>query len=361
MSETAPSDCAPADPPNGGALVITAWPQTAVRPTGLWCDRVFGFLGLRLPSGRYRLGHAGCLLVSAVTRRAHYFDCGRYECPPQMCRVRGAVHDPELTLTVRARFAADGSLANADELLLELAANPATHGDGVMLAAVMDGLQFEAACQRATVLQQRVHRFRHFAGNSMNCTRFILRMTAFARASLAVRALEAGSLLLGPGTLFLVRLASPTTPLFMVEHGTLSRWPPWSRALDDRPPDLCAAAFERCSGPVAPARRAADVPPEARWLSGTAVGKWIALTQEPGLGPCELRFRRWSDQGTLDCDRVFTMGEEAGFDPARPFEPGYPTTCEQCTVHQNGRTTHLRLSCALDRKGVDEMRSFVPL
>ena len=205
-----------------------------MRPTGLWCDRVFDFLGLRLPTGRYRLGHAGCLLVSAGTRRAHYFDCGRYECPPQMCRIRGAIHDPELTLTVRARFAADGSLANADELLLELAANPATHGDGVMLAAVMDGLQFEAAYQKATVFQQRMHRFRHFAVNSMNCTRFILRMTAFARAPLAVRVLEAGSRLLGPGTLFLVRLASPTRPLYMVEHGQafapcdpgpVSRWP----------------------------------------------------------------------------------------------------------------------------------------
>ena len=124
------------------------------------------------------------------------------------------------------------------------------------------------------------------------------------------------------------------------------------------------ACARRHSNVAAARRRLPDVRPaclpEARWLSGTAVGKWIALTREPGLGPRELRFRRWSDPGMLDCDRVFAMCEEAGFDPARPFEPGYPTTCQQCTVHQNGRTTHLRLSRAFDREGVDEIRSFVP-
>jgi hypothetical protein len=47
---------------DGGALIIAGWPQTAVRPTGLWYDTLFNLLGLRLPSGRYMLGHAGCLM-----------------------------------------------------------------------------------------------------------------------------------------------------------------------------------------------------------------------------------------------------------------------------------------------------------
>src|SRR5215208_409459 len=92
-------------PDDHGALIIAAWPQTLVRPTGLWSDTVFSLLGLRLPNGFFRLGHAGCVLVSGRTGRAQYFDCGRYECPPQMCRVRDDVHDPELTLSVGARFA----------------------------------------------------------------------------------------------------------------------------------------------------------------------------------------------------------------------------------------------------------------
>lgn len=89
-------------------LIIAAWPETTVLPTGLWYDRIFSLIGLRLPTGRYRLGHAGCLLVSERTGRAHYFDCGRYESPPQMCRIRGDVRDPDVALSVQARFAADG-------------------------------------------------------------------------------------------------------------------------------------------------------------------------------------------------------------------------------------------------------------
>src|SRR5216684_5010298 len=126
-----------------GTLIIVAWPQSLVRPTGCWYDRLFCLLGLQVGSGLYRLGHAGCLLVSENTRRAHYFDCGRYECPPQMCRIRDAVSDPEVALDTLAELAPDGSLGNAEEILLELGSNRATHGEGFMLAAVMDGLDFE--------------------------------------------------------------------------------------------------------------------------------------------------------------------------------------------------------------------------
>ena len=326
-----------------GALIIVAWPQTPVRPTGFWYDRLFGLLGLQLRTGLYRLGHAGCLLVSESTGRAHYFDCGRYECPPQMCRIRDDVHDPEVALSVQARFAADGSLVNGEEVLLELAGNRATHGEGFMVASVMGGLRFEAAYREAKGLQERMYPFRHLAPRSLNCTRFLLRMTPFARAPLAVRALEAWSPLFGPSPLFLARVASPGGPIYMVEQGRLSRCGRWSAFLHGRPPILSSLTHERCEGPAVPPQREAGVPPEARWLSGTAVGKWIALTRELGLGSGEFRFRRWSDSGRQDCDRVFALCEGGEFDSARPFEPGYPTHSQECTLHQDGRTSRLEL------------------
>ena len=235
-----------------GALIITAWPQTPVRPTGFWYDGLFGLLGLQLRTGLYRLGHAGCLLVSESTGGAPYFDCGRYECPPQMCRIRDDVHDPEVALSVQARFAADGSLANCEEVLLELAGSHATHGEGFMLASVMGGLRFEAAYREAKRLQARMYPFRHLAFRSLNCTRFLLRMTPFARAPLAVRALEAWSLLLGPSPLFLARVASLVGPIYMVEHGRLSHCRRWSAFLRGRPPLLSSPTQERSEGPALP-------------------------------------------------------------------------------------------------------------
>ena len=328
-----------------GALIIAAWPQTPVRPTGLWWyDGLFGLLGLRLRSGLYRLGHAGCLLVSERTGRAHYFDCGRYECPPQMCRIRDDVRDPDVALTVQARFAADGSLSNGEDLLLELAGIRATHGEGVMVAAIMGGLHFEAAYRKAKSLQARMYPFRHLATRSLNCTRFLLRMTPFARASMAVRVLEMWSWLAGPSPLFLARVASRVGPIYMVEQGRVARCGRWSAILQGRPPIQRSPTGERREGRAVPPQRESDVPPEARWLHGTAVGKWIALTREPGLGSREFRFRRWSDSGRQDCDRVFALRDGCEFDPARPFEPDYPTDCQECTLLQDGRRSHLERS-----------------
>ena len=327
-----------------GALIIAAWPETPVRSTGLWYDGLFGLLGLQLSTGLYRLGHAGCLLVSERTGRAHYFDCGRYQCPPQMCRIRDDVHDPDVALSVQARFAADGSLANCEEVLLELAGNGATHCEGFMLASVMGGLGFEAAYREAKRLQARMYPFRHLALRSLNCTRFLLRMTPFARVPLAVRALEAWSPLVGPSPLFLARVASHLGAMYMVEQGRVSHCGRWSAFLGGRHPILSSPTPAPGQGPALPPPREARVPPVARWLSGTAVGKWIALTREPGLGTGEFRFRRWSDSGRQDCDRVFALCEGSEFDPARPFEPGYPTHCQAFTLRQGGRTSRLELS-----------------
>jgi hypothetical protein len=199
-----------------------------------------------------------------------------------------------------------------------------------------------------------MHRFRHFAVSSMNCTRFLLRMIRYARAPLTVRMLEACSLVCGPRPALLVRMASRINPIYLIEQRGRSRCERWSRVRPVRPPVLCSAAFERCNGPAAPRQHAAGVPPVARWLSGTAVGKWIALTRESGLGRRERRFRRWSDLGVQDCDRVFAPRARARFDPTRPFEPGYPITCQQCTVHQDGRAIRLELSREFDRDSVDE-------
>jgi hypothetical protein len=227
-----------------GALIIAAWPQTPVRPTGLWYDAVFTLFGLKLPTGLFSLGHAACILVSEQTARAHYFDCGRYDCPPHTCRIRDDERDPELTVSVRARFGPDGSLINAAEILVEVAENDATHGEGIMIATVMNDLKFEAAHRRAKDLQARTYPFHHLSMRGLHCTRFILRMTPFARATWALRALEACSRWAGPGTLFLARVAGDSSPLFVVDQNKVSRRGRWSVFVRGRPPLLSRRAFE---------------------------------------------------------------------------------------------------------------------
>ena len=332
-----------------GALIIAAWPETPVRPTGLWYDRLFGLLGLRQRSGLYRLGHAGCLLISERTGGVHYFDCGRYQCPPQMCRIRDAVRDPDVALSVKALFAADGSLRNGEEILLELAGNRATHGEGFMVASIVSGLDFDAAYQEAKGLQMRMYPFRHLATRSLNCTRFLLRITPFARASLAVRVLEVWSQLAGPSPLLLACVAGRVGPNYVVDQGSVVRCGFWSAFLQRRPLNRCSPTGKHGESPPGLPQRESGVPPEARWLRGTAVGKWIVITHEAGLGAREFRFRRWSDSGRQDCDRVFALCEGSEFDPARSFELDYPTDCQECTLRQDGRSSHLERSREFDR------------
>src|SRR5207249_754539 len=153
---------------------------------------------------------------------------------------------------------------------------------------------FDGAYGRAKHLQMSLHPFRHLGFGSLHCTRFILEITRFAEAPLAVRVLESMSCLLGPGTALLVRAAGVSGRIYVLHDGTVSNVSPWTALLRNRPAFTPSHAQMLREGSALPPIRHPSVSRDSRWLSGAGAGKWVALTREACHAPGEFRFRRWS-------------------------------------------------------------------
>lgn len=78
-----------------------------------------------------------------------------------------------------------------------------------------------------------------------------------------------------------------------------------------------------------------DIPLSSQWLLGQGAGAWffIAKTDDAQL----FNVKRYTPQGSLDCDRVFQL-EEVGliFDIDQPYEFTHISHCAKCSVLQNG-------------------------
>lgn len=80
-----------------------------------------------------------------------------------------------------------------------------------------------------------------------------------------------------------------------------------------------------------------SLPTDCKWLGGEGYGVWFLLTKESKLRSHEFRIRRFTDDGSLDCDRVFRVIEGNNFDENIDFEFGYISHCQQCTVYQKNQ------------------------
>lgn len=77
-----------------------------------------------------------------------------------------------------------------------------------------------------------------------------------------------------------------------------------------------------------------NVPPQAKWLSGQGEGTWFTITKDDDLNNNEYRVRRTSQQGNLDCDRIFTIKNNS-FDFTKPWDIAHVSHCAIVKVKQN--------------------------
>ncbi len=77
----------------------------------------------------------------------------------------------------------------------------------------------------------------------------------------------------------------------------------------------------------------------SQWLDGEGAGAWFHLSkpEEENLGEKEFRIKRYSEEGELECDRVFTVKNQALFYIEKPYKFTHISHCEKCSVIQNGK------------------------
>ena len=74
-----------------------------------------------------------------------------------------------------------------------------------------------------------------------------------------------------------------------------------------------------------------NIPKKAQWLSGTVgSGSWFSIAEEG----CKYRIQRFSPEGKLECDRLFTT-DNITFDLHIDYQFTFLSHCKECTIIQN--------------------------
>lgn len=77
-------------------------------------------------------------------------------------------------------------------------------------------------------------------------------------------------------------------------------------------------------------KRDINIPDKAQWLSGIGSGSWFFISAEKS----KYRIQRFSPDGKLECDRIFTVDNNA-FDLHIDYKFTFLSHCKECTIIQN--------------------------
>lgn len=147
-------------------IITLAWPEGMVAAADSWYDKIVS------SNGKYRVGHSALVLINSKTKKAHYFDFGRYHTPKGYGRVRDVETDEDLKL--RKPEIKEGEIINIEDILAELFSMKSTHGEGTMYASILDKVCFEKAFSKAKEIQAKgMLPYGPFTLKGTNCSRFV--------------------------------------------------------------------------------------------------------------------------------------------------------------------------------------------
>ena len=77
---------------NSDFIITLAWPEGKIASVGSWYDKILGL------NRKYKIGHTAIILINSLTKKAYYYDFGRYDTASGTGRVRNYKTDPELNI-----------------------------------------------------------------------------------------------------------------------------------------------------------------------------------------------------------------------------------------------------------------------
>jgi len=200
-----------------GSLIVLAWPDTLIVKPGAWYDLPAEILSIS-KNNYYKAGHSAAILISHQEKTPLFFDFGRYHTPRKTGRVRDKVTDPELTINSMALFNHKQEIINIEEILLEVAKNNATHGNGKMIASVYSSIDFIKVFNKAKGLQNKdAIRYGPFDIKGNNCSRFVAQLAKAGTNNPLIKLLFTFPYTLTATPIFNIRLANGSS--YMVRNG----------------------------------------------------------------------------------------------------------------------------------------------
>ena len=304
---------------HSGFAIAIAWPRTLCKQPGSWYDPLAGWLGIS-KNNYYRAGHAALVLVEGDTGKCHYFDFGRYHAPYQHGRVRNEETDPGLAIGVRAKISADGRrISNFRDIMTVLQHNEECHGDGTLLASYCK-VNFRMAHKKAVKMQAASPvAYGPFEYNGSNCSRFVNTCILAGKPAMKYR--------------LKLRCFVPLTPTPLNNVNSLTHRIEIPHLRQEMPSCPQPTKDRRSLKSTLPEpERPADLPGDARWLSGEGAGSWFVIVRAGE----NLLVKRFSPKGKLECKEIFSVINDSSFDPGRPYKLDHISNCKKVRVIQDG-------------------------
>lgn len=332
---------------NFGAIIPLAWPDSLVNTSFKLMDPIFNILNLS-QKGFYKVGHAAMLVVHN-DGSLYYFDFGRYISPKGKGRIRGANTDPEVQLKSKAIWQ-NNQLLNFEDILLDLAVNPHTHGEGTMYAGIHYIPDVNKALQYIYNQQKREFiSYGPYVPNGTNCSRFVAQ--TIAKVSSFSNKFK-----------FLFPIYTTPSPLGNIfnSNGQL--------LMEVCPPDLKQIPIETFNQKITVLKNKVILKPndpllqnvdfnnryqfnapqrnpliseEAQWLGGMGAGAWFTITE---IIKNLIKVKRQQKNGFVDYESYFKL-QHGDFNPTQSYKFVYGSNFEKTVLLQNNqKSLFIRLS-----------------
>ncbi|QTE22682.1 DUF6695 family protein [Polaribacter cellanae] len=316
-----------------GIIIILSYPDTVVRPA--YWERLSDFWRKIGIGGKHAVqaGHAALLLIRKGNSEINYFDFGRYITSYGNGRVRCKETDPELKVSVNAKFK-KAELSNLKDILLWLEKHPEkTHGDGRLVASINTEINFKKA---HTFIHQLIDTkeipYGAFLKNGTNCARFVTDVIIASSTNKKITKKLKESNLLTPSPIGNVIKANTNNLIYNTYNQIITEYK--NRSIVKEYKESFFNKFNNepnLKGTEEPNLAVFNLE-NGTWLGGIGSGAWFKIEEK--IADKKYKIARYTSEGIKDFENIFRI-DNTLFNHKKEYKFIHPTNCTEIFIEQN--------------------------
>tara|TARA_B100000787_G_scaffold4691_1_gene3529 strand:- start:273 stop:1280 length:1008 start_codon:yes stop_codon:yes gene_type:complete len=318
-----------------GIIIVLAYPDTIVRPA--YWERLSTFWPKIGVGGSHAVqaGHAALLLIQKKKSEINYYDFGRYITTYGNGRVRSKETDPEIKISIPAKFK-NNELSNKEEILLYMERHSEkTHGDGRLVASIHEEIDFYKAQKFILeLIDKKELPYGVFIKNGTNCARFVTNVIIASTQNKRIYKQLKKSNLLSPSPIGNVIKANTNNTIYKIYNQEITNY--LNRSILK---EYKLTFFTKLEGE--PNLKGTEIPDldvfeliNGTWLGGIGSGAWFHLEEK--VTAKTYKISRYTSKGIKDFEGLFTL-KETDFNPLEAYKFVHPTNCVQAHIQQNNK------------------------
>lgn len=325
-----------------GVIIILSYPDTIVRPA-YWetSSKIWPLIGIGSKHA-VQAGHAALLLIKKEHSEINYFDFGRYITTYGNGRVRCKETDPDVFISIKAKFEEE-KLINLKEILLWIENHPEkTHGDGRLVASIHDEIDYNKANRFIhQLIDKKEIPYGVFIKNGTNCARFVTDTIIASSVNKKIGKQLKKSNLLTPSPIGNVIKGSTNKKIYTIHNQQFNDYK--NRSIVKEYSAFFLNKFEgkpNLIGTELPNKKAFELE-NGTWLGGIGSGAWFKIEEQ--IKAETYKVSRYNTQGIKDFEANFII-DSTCFNHKKEHQFLHPTNCREAIVNQNNKVYTLQIN-----------------